>query len=227
MRERSLFFILGVLPAAALQSIGAFIYFILLSGPDWAQTAYLIDKIIIISLLAFWLVKRPPIISCKIFQSWSNVLLGCLIGLISIGFVGLVAWLSWPMLVTVAPEIKNKISNFSLLTNYFVMTAVAFSLIHSLFEEWYWRWFVNKGLELYFSSTWAMVIGSLAFTAHHVIILSQFFTWPITIFYSSGVFLAGVIWTKLYKITGNLAAPWAAHALTDLVIFAVIYQLIK
>lgn len=220
------FLIFGVLPAAALQSIGAFIYFILLNGTIWAQPAYLIDKIVIVGVLIFWIFRHPPLPKFQLSKSVKDCLIGLSAGLIATTLIGLVAWINWETLLTAAPAINNRISNFSFLANYFAATAIIFSIFHSLFEEWYWRWFVGKGLELSLKPITAAILGSLAFTAHHVIILSQFFAWPLTIFFSFGVFLAGVIWSTLYAKTKNLTASWISHAMVDLIIFAIISRLI-
>lgn len=226
MNQSKTFLIFGVLPIAILQSIGAYIYFVLLNGTIWAQPAYFVDKIVIIGLLIFWVFRHPPLPRFKLSKSAKDCLIGLSFGLFGAGIISLVAWINWETLLNVAPAIKDKISNFSLLANYFAITAIIFSFFHSLFEEWYWRWFVGKGLELSLKPITATLLGSIAFTAHHVIILSQFFAWPLTIFFSFGVFLAGVTWSFLYSKTKNLTASWISHAMIDLIIFIIISRLI-
>lgn len=226
MNQIKNFLLFGVLPVAVLQSIGAFVYFIVLNGTIWAQPAYLIDKAVIVGFLIFWIYRRPPLPKFKLSKSIKDCLIGLLVGLVATAIIILVAWFNWETLLAIAPAINNRISNFSFLANYFAATAIIFSIFHSLFEEWYWRWFVGKGLELSFKPITALIFGNLAFTAHHVIILSQFFAWPLTIFFSSGVFLAGVIWSTLYSKTKNLTASWISHAMVDLIIFAIISRLI-
>lgn len=227
MTNTKSFLLFGVIPVALLQSIGAFIYFILLDGSPWAQTAYMADKAIIIGLLIFWVFRRPPLPKFQLTKSAKDCLIGSLIGLLMASVVSLVALINWDTLMLVSPIINEKISSFSLLANYFVATAIIFSIFHSLFEEWYWRWFVGKGLELSLKPITTTIFGSLAFTAHHIIILSQIFAWPLTIFFSFGVFLAGVIWSTLYSKTNNLTASWISHAMVDFAIFIVLLLLLS
>ena len=56
-------------------------------------------------------------------------------------------------------------------TGKYVALAVFYALVHSLLEEYYWRWFVFGQLRALVAPTLAIVLSSLAFAAHHVILL--------------------------------------------------------
>ena len=43
-----------------------------------------------------------------------------------------------------------------------------YSLVHSLLEEYYWRWFVFRGLRRHLNLWPAIAISSVAFMGHHV-----------------------------------------------------------
>ena len=48
------------------------------------------------------------------------------------------------------------------------------SILHSLLEEYYWRWFIFGELKQYVPLVMAITLSSLAFMAHHVIVLYVF-----------------------------------------------------
>ena len=71
----------------------------------------------------------------------------------------------------------------------FFAMAAFISVLHSLLEEYYWRWFVFGRLERYLPVTAAIAISSLAFMAHHVFVLAYYFPgrfWIATVPFSLG-----------------------------------------
>ena len=73
----------------------------------------------------------------------------------------------------------------------------------------------------------AVVLSSLAFTAHHVILLSIYFgaSWA-TILFSLCVAVGGAAWAWIYHRSGSLLGPWLSHLLIDAGIFVVGYDLV-
>ena len=57
----------------------------------------------------------------------------------------------------------------------FILGGVLLSSVHSLLEEYYWRWFLFGGLRRFMPVAAAVILSSLAFTAHHVILLAVYF----------------------------------------------------
>jgi len=110
----------------------------------------------------------------------------------------------------------------------FVVLALFYSAIHSLLEEYYWRWFVFGELRNYGQLSTAVAASSFAFAAHHVLVLGHYFGWasPMTWIFTVGVVVGGAVWAWLYHKSGSLFGPWLSHALVDAAIFAVGYQMI-
>jgi len=106
---------------------------------------------------------------------------------------------------------------------------VSYALVHSLLEEYYWRWFVFRQLRLSMSLGWAIAISSLGFMAHHVILLKTYFGWesPATYLFSFAVAVGGAFWASLYERTKSLYAPWISHMLIDAAIFLIGYDLAR
>jgi uncharacterized protein len=110
----------------------------------------------------------------------------------------------------------------------YALLALFYSLVHSLLEEYYWRWFVFGQLRKVTSSSLAIVISAFAFAAHHVIVLAHYFgpTSPATWLLSSAVVVGGLFWAWLYEHSDSLLGPWLSHLLIDAGIFWIGYDLV-
>jgi uncharacterized protein len=99
---------------------------------------------------------------------------------------------------------------------------------HSLLEEYYWRWFLFGGLRRFMPVAAAVVLSSLAFAAHHVILLAVFFGGQAlpTILFSVCVAVGGAAWAWIYQRSGSLLGPWLSHLMIDAGIFVVGYDLV-
>jgi len=115
----------------------------------------------------------------------------------------------------------------------YAVLAGFYAIVHSLLEEYYWRWFVFGRLRLLVPWSWAAVISGLAFMSHHVILLMHYvpdqpgYFWLAVVPLSLGVGVGGMIWAWLYQWSESLYAPWASHGLVDLAIMVVGYDLLK
>jgi len=107
--------------------------------------------------------------------------------------------------------------------------ATFYSLLHSLLEEYYWRWFVFGRLRRLMSLPAAIGVSSLGFMAHHVCIVSVFFGWlsPMSLLLSAAVAMGGALFAWIYQRTNSLYAPWISHAFVDSAIFLIGYDLIS
>ena len=106
---------------------------------------------------------------------------------------------------------------------------VFYSLVHSLLEEYYWRWFVFGQLRRLTSVGTAIAVSSLGFMAHHVVVLSHYFgllSVP-TLMFSLAVAAGGAFWAWLYHKSDSLYGPWLSHLLVDAAIFIVGYEMVR
>ncbi len=111
----------------------------------------------------------------------------------------------------------------------YTVLGVFYALVHSLLEEYYWRWFVFGQLRQVCSLVGAVALSSLGFMAHHVVLLGVFFGWsePLTYLLSLAVAVGGGVWAWLYAWSGSLLGPWLSHLLVDAAIFLVGYDLAR
>jgi membrane protease YdiL (CAAX protease family) len=141
-------------------------------------------------------------------------------------------WLSKSSLLAHASEkIYHKLQEAGCATPArFVLLGVFIALIHSLGEEYYWRWFVFGWLRRYLALPWAVLLASLSFGAHHVIVLAVYFPgrfWTAAVPLSLAVAAGGAVWAWLYERTGSLYATWISHAMIDGAVMVIGYDLVS
>ena len=111
----------------------------------------------------------------------------------------------------------------------YLLFAVPFCLVHSLMEEYYWRWFVFGWLKRWVPLWPAIVLSSLAFMGHHVVVLNVYFPdrfWTATVPFSLAIAIGGAVWAVLYARSGSLLGPWISHLIVDIAIMAIGYDLV-
>lgn len=123
----------------------------------------------------------------------------------------------------VAP-IRDKVAGFGIDNAWkYAALGAFYALVHSLLEEYYWRWFVFGQLRRLTAFWPAAALSSLGFMAHHVLLLGTYFgygswlTWLLAL----SVAVGGAFWAWLYERSGSLWGPWLSHLLVDAGIFLV------
>jgi membrane protease YdiL (CAAX protease family) len=133
------------------------------------------------------------------------------------------------LLIAASDEIVGKLQGWGIDRVWkYAALGIFYSLFHSLLEEYYWRWFVFGQLRRFASPGPAVLISSLGFMAHHVLVLGKFFGFdnPATWLFSSCVAVGGAVWAWIYDRTGSLFGPWLSHLLVDAAIFAIGFDLV-
>ncbi|HMO84634.1 MAG TPA: CPBP family intramembrane metalloprotease [Lacipirellulaceae bacterium] len=135
-----------------------------------------------------------------------------------------------PVLAEALPQMRAKVAGFGIdQPGKFLALAAFYSLIHSLLEEYYWRWFVFGQLRRRAPLSTAVALSSLGFMAHHVLVLGKYFGFAhwATYVLSACVALGGAYWAWLYDRSRSLAGPWLSHAIVDAAIFLIGYDLVR
>ncbi len=227
-----------VLVALFLPTLVTWLYFVALAAAPAAvqQTAYGIGKTIQFALPAVWVYwlcgerfewLRPTRSGLAV-----NVLFGGLVVALMMGLYHL--WLNPAGYLSpdspAGREVIEKVRGFGVggpLS--YAALGVFYALVHSGLEEYYWRWFVFGRLRRMSGPGVAIVVSSLGFMLHHVILLGTYFDWaplPTGVF-SAAVAIGGVVWAWLYHRSGSLFGPWMGHLLIDAGIFLVGYDLVR
>ncbi len=225
----------GVAFALVFPTIVTWAYFIQAADADQGVQRTLMASL---KLLQFafplaWvaLVLRERIASQRL--STHGVALGITFGVA----VTLAGWLLFrfvlepiPAFQTAIEPIRAKVAGFGIdsVTKYAALGAF-YSLAHSFLEEYYWRWFVFGQLRRLVPLSAAILISSLGFSAHHVLVLAHYFGWtsPLTLLFSASVAIGGAFWAWLYNRTGSLLGPWLSHLVIDAGIFLIGFQLVR
>jgi membrane protease YdiL (CAAX protease family) len=128
------------------------------------------------------------------------------------------------LLVGAAQGVQRKLAELGCDTpSRFLLLALFYSLVHSFLEEYYWRWFVFGRLGAWVPRTSAIGISSVAFAAHHVVVLARYCgLWSMqTATFTLCVAAGGAFWAWLYSREGSLVPCWFSHLLVDAAIFLI------
>ena len=223
-----------LLVALALPSFVTVVYFVLLADAAAAvqQAAYVVGKAIQFALPVVWIVlirkHRPRWKAPTAGDLAQGAGFGCLVLVVMLTLYHL--WLKPSgFFESSGAAITAKVAGIGLGgRGQFVALGVFYALRHSFLEEYYWRWFAFGELRRVTALAPAILLSSLGFMAHHVVILAIYFGWfaPATWLFSASVAVGGAAWAWLYERHGTLWGCWASHLLVDAGIFAIGYDLI-
>jgi len=231
-----------ILLAMFIPTVSAYLYFDLLanSAPIAQKGAYGIGKIaqfgIFIVALVLW--RQPPSASAGVPETpfvvsrWSWLAIGAASGVvIGVAIVAGYLVILKPMGIMDSAKLVaiEKMRSFGADSPLLLIAiAVFYAVLHSGFEEYYWRGLVFGGLKLYCRTGTAMLISSLAFMSHHIIILAKFFGYSsiATYLMSLAVAIGGLIWAMLFQQSRSFVPGWISHAIVDAAIFVVGFLLV-
>ncbi len=226
--------------AMLLPTVAAAVYFVGLSSHasgtaanPFLQWAYALSKLVQFLLPVAWLAAAEPA-QLRIRRiSFRGLPAGIVFGIGAGLFIFMVYhdWLAGSTLFNgVAARIQSKLSEFGAGTPAAYLTLAAFlCIVHSLLEEYYWRWFVYGRLRRHVHRRAALIVAGLAFMAHHVVIIWVYFPGQFSravLPFSLAVAVGGIVWAWLYERTGSLIGPWASHFIVDAALMAVGYELV-
>jgi uncharacterized protein len=225
----------AMLFAAAFPSLAAWLYFVALAHyPSGLQQAvYTALKIVQFAFPVAWLLfayrrPSPPARTHYPLSTIHSLLFG--IGVAAAMLAGYFSWLRPSgIFAAAAGPLAQTMARFHIDSPArFIALGGFYCLVHSLLEEYYWRWFLFGGLRRLMPLGPAILLSSLAFAAHHVIVLATYFglfSWA-TLLFSAAVALGGAVWAWLYQRSGSLLGPWLSHMMLDAAIFVVGYDLL-
>ncbi len=225
----------AVLLAMAFPTLLTVAYFVVLTGfsSGVQQAVYGIGKVIQFAfpVVCVYLIerRRGPIPLARP----SGLGIGIGFGLLVVLLMALL-YFSWlkpsVQFEMVQRMVEQKITDLGLhSTGRYMALGLFYSLFHSLLEEYYWRWFVFDQLRRLCSTRSALVLSSLGFMAHHVVLLATFFGWdsPLSYLFAAAVGIGGGVWAWMYHRTDSLLGPWLSHMLIDAAIFLIGFDMVR
>jgi membrane protease YdiL (CAAX protease family) len=134
------------------------------------------------------------------------------------------------LLSTTPAMVRHKLEQVNMATPpRYAVLAVFLVVVHSLLEEYYWRWFVFGGLRQFLSLVPAMFLSSLAFMAHHVVLLYVYLPgkfWAVALPFALAIAVGGAVWAWLYERNDSLWSPWLSHLIIDAAILVIGWDLL-
>jgi membrane protease YdiL (CAAX protease family) len=225
---------LGV--ALVYPTLTAWIYFMALPGSEaepspTLQTTYALSKagqfaLPLICLLLFdrrlYFPGRPAARDVGLSLGFGLVVV---VGMLLLYYS---VWQGTPFFAEASARFRRELSQFNLASPAgFAINAVVITLVHSLLEEYYWRWFAFGWLTRLISPMFANLLSSAAFAAYHAVLLHGYFPEWILLaaFFGLCSGAGGVFWAWLYWRSGSIYPPWLSHLVVDAGLFVVGYDL--
>lgn len=220
----------ALVPAMVLPFFAALLYFVVLSENHAARVLYAGTKVFMVFWPVFavqWILHgRLPVPRLRDARHLKALPLGLVTGAgVVLLMMALLQGPLGPVVAAHAPEVKAKAAAFGILDHYWLF-AVSLSVVHSLLEEFYWRWFVFGKLRDVVPRPAAHLLAGAAFALHHVVVVTVFFSLGWGLVLGALVGAGGVVWSLLYDRQGTLTGAWLSHAVVDLGIMVVGYGLI-
>lgn len=201
-------------------------YFVLLPGTAVGNGLYVLMKVLLVvwPLAATLAILREPL-DLNLLGGKGTMRSVALTGFVlGLGILGLMAGLMVTPLGQFihdgALRIQTRVEGMGVL-DHFLGFALFLSVVHSLIEEVYWRRFVYGNLSQLVRPWVAHVAAGLAFSAHHIVVLSQFFQLGMATFLGLSVGVGGVLWSLLYARQRSLLGAWISHMVVDFGIMAI------
>jgi membrane protease YdiL (CAAX protease family) len=232
----------ALLFAMTFPTLAAWSYFLALAGSQdkpniGQQSAYVAGKIVQFAFpLLFLAVVERQVPS---FRSASQKTLtpslhyglafGLLVVVLILGtYFGVLR--NTEMLRQTPAQLQQKLREFNMATpiRYGVLAGFIVT-VHSLLEEYYWRWFVFGQLRQLTTQVPALALSSLAFMAHHMVVLYVYLPgnfWTAALPFSLAIAIGGAVWAWLYERSGSLVPSWLSHLLIDAGIFVIGWDLL-
>lgn len=218
--------------AMILPFIAALIYFVLLKTTQTAQIVYIATKLFTLTwpIITIKLIFKKPILPTNFTWAYHvrALPLSLAVSLLMAAVI-LIAYKTPPLhqiIQQARPQILAKVQSLSI-QQHFLIFGILLSTVHSLIEEYYWRWFVFNQLTTHTTTIRAAFFASFAFAAHHYIILGALFPLWLTALLGTTIAIAGLIWCWLLQKQKSIVAPWLPHIAADLAIIYIAYHLIQ
>src|SRR5262245_28532619 len=230
--------VLLVAVAMTLPTVMAWVYFLALGGSGQLNTSqqvgYAAGKVIQFSIpILFLLVVARTWPRFQVGTS-REIYRGIVFGVVVFAaFVGAYygGTRSSSLLDGVGDRLRAKMGEFGVTTpERYLALAVFLCAAHSFLEEYYWRWYVFGRLRTMLPVRAAVLVSSLGFTSHHVLVLYAYQPDKLltaVLPASLGITVGGAMWAWLYHRGGSLVAPWVSHAIVDAALFVVGWDLMR
>lgn len=197
----------------------AFFNFLAITLKLMPEMIYPAGKLIMLILpVWYWKKKFRNIGFSKFLMTGKNgILIGIATGIVFAVFIRLAfPWLS----SQIKPEmIIERLEALNLREHYLIM-AIVLSAVNSLFEEYYWRGFIQRmAVNAGIKNSVIIISSGVMFGVHHLVALAEMFPVSTVLLLSAGTSAAGMIWAWQRCRNGSLLQCYVSHMMADLAIY--------
>lgn len=221
---------IALLPAMSITFLASLLYFVAFSGHPAARVIYTASKVVTLVWPVFCVVfifrTGLPRLDLGDRRHLRAIPGGVVVGLLIVGLMA--ALMQTPMAGVIeegGEKIRAKAEGFGVMKHFWAF-ALLLTFGNSLYEEYFWRWFVYGRLRKAMPRSLAVALAGASFAAHHIVVACQFFPllWGVLLGCSVGV--GGAIWCVMYDWQKTLAGAWVSHIIVDLGIFYIGYRIL-
>ncbi|MGB0154101.1 MAG: CPBP family intramembrane glutamic endopeptidase [Verrucomicrobiales bacterium] len=211
-----------LLPALVLPLAASFFYFVLFPGTAFGNGFYVLAKLNLLLwpvITTLWILKEPMVDKTLKRRHKASLLQGTVFG---IAVTALLIYLvkGTPLGAVVGEnvvQISERIVGLGVADHY-LLFALFISFLHAGLEEFYWRWFVFGNARRLMPAGAAVALAAAGFAAHHIVVLSQFFSLGWGFILGSCVGIGGAVWSWIYHRTNSMWGAYISHVIIDLAI---------
>ena len=192
-----------------------------------SQIVFILCKIWIFIVPTYWFFK----VEKREFQLNKPSKSGTNMGIITGLGLSAIILVTWNLFGDTIDNVKifDELKNTGLTdVNLFIAATFYWIFINSLLEEYVFRWFITmRSIEFTGSVNYGILISAFLFTLHHSLALHLLgFEWWQTVMASFGLITAAAVWSWLYVRYKSIIICWISHAICDIVVFGIAYQII-
>lgn len=219
--------LLPILLVGFIPSISVIFGIKIIENEFHSQIFFVICKLWIFIIPTVWFFYVEKNIFSRELPSRRGLEMGTATGLI-MSIIIILTWIVFEDSINLEEMIDTLNSKGLSDVNLYVMGMIYWVFINSLLEEYVFRWFITtKASVLFGNNSFAIFFSALMFTLHHSLALHFFgFIWWQTIIASFGLLSAAAIWSWLYLQYRSIWVCWLSHAICDVVVFSIGYQIL-
>ena len=219
--------LLPILLVGFIPSISVIFGIKIIENEFHSQIFFVICKLWIFIIPTVWFFYVEKNIFSRELPSRKGLEMGTATGLI-MSIIIILTWIVFEDSINLEEMIDTLNSKGLSNVNLYVMGMIYWIFINSLLEEYVFRWFITtKASVLFGNDSYAIFFSALMFTLHHSLALHFFgFIWWQTIIASFGLLSAAAIWSWLYLQYRSIWVCWLSHAICDVVVFSIGYQIL-
>ncbi len=219
--------LLAILLVGFIPSISVIFGIKIIENELHSQIFFVICKLWIFIIPTVWFFYVEKNIFSRELPSRKGLEMGTATGLI-MSIIIILTWIVFEDSINLEEMIDTLNSKGLSNVNLYVLGMIYWIFINSLLEEYVFRWFITtKASVLFGNDSYAIFFSALMFTLHHSLALHFFgFIWWQTIIASFGLLSAAAIWSWLYLQYRSIWVCWLSHAICDVVVFSIGYQIL-